>query len=753
VSSNIKFKFLQIPSPTNSVSFDYTYAELGTQSVDFTWVNSGEKSEDGQLEISTQSVVANYDIFIESFISLFNTPTEVIEFLTDDVNLELTISSLDGEVDNLVVNNFNNSFTYSLNVGSVSVSNLINLTLNSLPNDGDSLSFGYYPNYPNQSVLENIELVFESGLITSTGEIPISATLSNQYELISQYFNQYYNGTGEWSTEIETIGLTTSIIIHPNNLSTLIEPVITGGSIEIEEDQIPSDTIFSDVLVRSSKFVYSSSGVDTKSSRFTINFTGQPSEGTFYFQIERNSGPLIYYAKNYSNSDNDENNILIGSTLQETVNNTLDNFETYNSSEYVSVVYSKNLEGTKIYLDVISGISDIINLDVILNGSGSKTISGPLTTPLEDNFDACKFDLYVWEGNITETLTTPLWTSTKQIISEDQTRLYLDFSRLSNDNFNSNIKSYLSTTAVQKLPSGESKWGQIRATNQLLGVNREDRLTKYFLLNGWTESTSHIVPQILLSGSKTAYTSGGQAYNLIKRYYHKNSINRIFYKTNENFGYTVIQGNLDTIVVNGMSGDNTESREVIKSLDIPRVDNSDNDLGNKIEIPFDYFTGRRTIVEVELYDECKFPLVDIIFKNRYGVLETVSMGKLSRTNLNTNREDFTRSVVDINGLVNTSKHSTKNYNINGREEWVVNTGHIPEYMNDPIEELFLSDEVWLIDYSKPNSVGNEISFTNYSIIPVTLKDSDFNRLKHITDGLINYTFNFETSHQKISSLI
>ncbi len=54
------------------------------------------------------------------------------------------------------------------------------------------------------------------------------------------------------------------------------------------------------------------------------------------------------------------------------------------------------------------------------------------------------------------------------------------------------------------------------------------------------------------------------------------------------------------------------------------------------------------------------------FKNRYGVLETLSMGKVSKRDLKTTRDDFTRSVVTSNGLIDRNLHSKSDFGVNGR---------------------------------------------------------------------------------------
>lgn len=128
-------------------------------------------------------------------------------------------------------------------------------------------------------------------------------------------------------------------------------------------------------------------------------------------------------------------------------------------------------------------------------------------------------------------------------------------------------------------------------------------------------------------------------------------------------------------------------------------------------------------------DKCLYKDVEVLFKNGYGVLETLYMNGRVVDNIDSDSTIYERDLIDINGNdIVPNKHRNKTLYKSGYRTWEVNTDNVPEYMNKAYEDLIYSQEVWLkID-------GN--------IVAVVLEDESLNKQLDTDSNLINYTFSF-----------
>ena len=116
------------------------------------------------------------------------------------------------------------------------------------------------------------------------------------------------------------------------------------------------------------------------------------------------------------------------------------------------------------------------------------------------------------------------------------------------------------------------------------------------------------------------------------------------------------------------------------------------------------------------------------------------MSKKSSKKLSTDSNNYTKSIVDLEGNYNINRHTKKQFNVTGTEEWTLNTDLLPEYMNAPIKEAMLSEEMWLID-----NLGN--------IIPVVRVDDSVTFKTSLNDKMINYTVRVNLSHNTVQNII
>tara|TARA_R110000765_G_scaffold36324_1_gene81237 strand:+ start:2689 stop:3672 length:984 start_codon:yes stop_codon:yes gene_type:complete len=137
--------------------------------------------------------------------------------------------------------------------------------------------------------------------------------------------------------------------------------------------------------------------------------------------------------------------------------------------------------------------------------------------------------------------------------------------------------------------------------------------------------------------------------------------------------------------------------------------------------------------------EPKFTPYKITFVNKYGAFEDLYFFKKSTETLNTSDESFKRNTItNASSTYSTSEGQSQRFNVNGKTSLVLNTGFINEAMNETIEELFLSENVWIRYQSKT--------------LPVLPTSKSLAFKTSLNDNLINYTINFDFAFDKINNV-
>lgn len=137
--------------------------------------------------------------------------------------------------------------------------------------------------------------------------------------------------------------------------------------------------------------------------------------------------------------------------------------------------------------------------------------------------------------------------------------------------------------------------------------------------------------------------------------------------------------------------------------------------------------------------EPKFTPYKITFVNKYGAFQDLYMFKKSMENLNVTDERFRRNTI-VNNTTSyaTNAAQSERYNVNAQTSLTINTGFIKEDMNSTIEEMFLSENVW-------------IRYENKTL-PVLPKSKSLAYKTVLNDKLINYTVELEFAFTKINSV-
>ena len=145
-------------------------------------------------------------------------------------------------------------------------------------------------------------------------------------------------------------------------------------------------------------------------------------------------------------------------------------------------------------------------------------------------------------------------------------------------------------------------------------------------------------------------------------------------------------------------------------------------------------------VSVEIAECSKYSKNMLTFVNKFGAKQDIYFDMKSTERISAKSDEFKRNTLDFSDLTaNSLKHTRKRYIKDTQEKFKLNTGYITENSAQAIEELLVSEYVWLTQEDS-------------TVIPVNVTDNNFERMSHLNDGLIQYTINVEASAPYLNNL-
>jgi hypothetical protein len=137
--------------------------------------------------------------------------------------------------------------------------------------------------------------------------------------------------------------------------------------------------------------------------------------------------------------------------------------------------------------------------------------------------------------------------------------------------------------------------------------------------------------------------------------------------------------------------------------------------------------------------EPKFTPYKVTFTNKYGAFQDLYFFKKTTESFNVTDETFKRNTID-NSTATYNKYAgqQERYNSNATKSISLNTGFINEDSNSSIEELFLSENVWI-------RYGSDT-------LPIIPKSKSLTLKTSLNDKLANYTVDFEFAFNKINNV-
>lgn len=341
-------------------------------------------------------------------------------------------------------------------------------------------------------------------------------------------------------------------------------------------------------------------------------------------------------------------------------------------------------------------------------------------------FTESNFVIKAFEGSLLYYQNQPIsYEKTKQKITPTQNNIWINLSNLLREDLNGNIDDFndLVYTDSVVLKEEQTKWSVIDTTNYYLNTATTTTEKFFYVVDGYIEPNElHDLPNILYTGDK--------------RYLYNDSVFQIYFKASNltNIEYYVTPSTTYPVT---FVGDLDKNKNYIQRITVDTSILGPND--NQITYMFEYDFGK-IFKTFYFYPECKYRTYDLVFKNKYGMLETISMSKKTSKTLNVDSSEYLRSIVNLNGYLNINKHTSKQFNVSGTEEWTLNTDFLPEYMNAPIKEAMLSEEMWLYDT------------VDKTIIPVIRMDQSIDFKTSLNDKMIQYTIKVKLSHNTVNNI-
>ena len=143
---------------------------------------------------------------------------------------------------------------------------------------------------------------------------------------------------------------------------------------------------------------------------------------------------------------------------------------------------------------------------------------------------------------------------------------------------------------------------------------------------------------------------------------------------------------------------------------------------------------------IERVCSSKYTPVQMRFINKNGIPQDQYFFLKSVESINTKSETFKRNIFTYSSSnYDTKSHQTKTFNKTGKKRFTLNTDYLAEAYNAVIEDIMLSEYVWI--------------FVGGVIHPVTVVTSSLIKKTSLNDKLIQYTIEVEDANDIINNIV
>lgn len=143
---------------------------------------------------------------------------------------------------------------------------------------------------------------------------------------------------------------------------------------------------------------------------------------------------------------------------------------------------------------------------------------------------------------------------------------------------------------------------------------------------------------------------------------------------------------------------------------------------------------------IERVCSAKYSPIQMRFINKNGVPQDQYFFLKSVENVNTRSETFKRNIFTYSSSnYDVKSHQTQTFNKTGKKRFTLNTDYLAEAYNAVIEDIMLSEYVWIYFDSKWH--------------PVTVSTSTLLKKTSVNDKLIQYTIEVEDANDIINNIV
>lgn len=221
---------------------------------------------------------------------------------------------------------------------------------------------------------------------------------------------------------------------------------------------------------------------------------------------------------------------------------------------------------------------------------------------------------------------------------------------------------------------------------------------------------------------------------------------------NPQLSYNALYTSNNMYLPEGTAGKLPVFAEGVGKVTIDSTDTQITDSGNSNQ-KMQYVTVPADSEEIKVYDtddttllktikvnnvcEPKYTPFKVTFINKLGAYQDIYFFKKTTESLNVQDDTYKRNIVSALNY-DTSESQSQRYNVNGKTKVVLNTGYVKEDFNSALEELFLSENVWIRWDGKT--------------LPILISSKNLSFKTVLNDKLIDYTVGFDFAFNKINNV-
>jgi len=327
-------------------------------------------------------------------------------------------------------------------------------------------------------------------------------------------------------------------------------------------------------------------------------------------------------------------------------------------------------------------------------------------------FVNCDLLLYAWQGDKNAPPTLPAYSLSKQVVQLGQTVASFDINHIAKEYINNSIGNY-TLDGVQDVLADSNVWIKYFASCDTTPVYETEGLLLATYGAGYFQEGYNPIPttKALITGDKFTI--------------YKDQDYRVYFQTTD----------LVSIYVNEVLVPydfNTDlNYQMIASINLKEYTTEP-----VIYLFLDYDTYTEQLI-FNVKEECFYDIVNCVFINKYGYPQTFSLTKVSKPSIDIEGQDY-RGLISNFGVYNTTSHQTVSFNINGTNKVKCNTDYLNEVENNIIQEMLLSESIWLIE--------------NGVISPAVLETKSLDYKQTKVERLIQYEFGFKYAFNTLNKV-